>query len=74
MFITDSNIYVYYILYIYYLNKTFYLYLIFHLFVYVYQVNIMILTRVVLITIATAKRRSLMMNNSPEEQVSEQIR
>ncbi|ROL40759.1 Adhesion G-protein coupled receptor D2 [Anabarilius grahami] len=37
-------------------------------------VNIMILTRVVLITIATAKRRSLMMNNSPEEQVSEQIR
>ncbi|XP_067253003.1 adhesion G-protein coupled receptor D2 [Chanodichthys erythropterus] len=42
--------------------------------IFIIMVNIMILTRVVLITIATAKRRSLMMNNSPEEQVSEQIR
>ncbi|KAK7137120.1 hypothetical protein R3I93_017248 [Phoxinus phoxinus] len=42
--------------------------------IFIVMVNIMILTRVVLITIATAKRRSLMMNNSPEEQVSEQIR
>ncbi|XDV22289.1 hypothetical protein PO909_027213 [Leuciscus waleckii] len=42
--------------------------------IFIVTVNIMILTRVALITIATAKRRSLMMNNSPEEQVSEQIR
>lgn len=42
--------------------------------IFIIMVNIMILTRVVLITIGTAKRRSLMMNNSPEEQVSEQIR
>uniref|UniRef100_A0A9J8ABB9 Adhesion G-protein coupled receptor D2 n=1 Tax=Cyprinus carpio carpio TaxID=630221 RepID=A0A9J8ABB9_CYPCA len=43
---------------------------------FIIMVNIMILTRVVMITIATAKRRSLMMtlNSSPEEQVSEQIR
>ncbi|XP_067272149.1 adhesion G-protein coupled receptor D2 isoform X2 [Pseudorasbora parva] len=42
--------------------------------IFIIMVNIMILTRVVLITIGTAKRRSLMMGNSPEEQVSEQIR
>ncbi|XP_073793919.1 adhesion G protein-coupled receptor D2 isoform X3 [Danio rerio] len=44
--------------------------------IFIIMVNIMILTRVVVITIATAKRRSLMMalNNSPEEQISEQIR
>lgn len=40
------------------------------------QVNIMVLTRVVIITISTGKRRSLMMadSSSPIEQVSEQIR
>ncbi|RXN20579.1 adhesion G- coupled receptor D2-like protein [Labeo rohita] len=44
--------------------------------IFIIMVNIMILTRVVVITIATAKRRSLMMtlNTSPEEQISEQIR
>ncbi|XP_058617157.1 adhesion G-protein coupled receptor D2 isoform X3 [Onychostoma macrolepis] len=44
--------------------------------IFIIMVNIMILTRVVVITITTAKRRSLMMtlNTSPEEQVSEQIR
>ncbi|XP_016331008.1 adhesion G-protein coupled receptor D2-like [Sinocyclocheilus anshuiensis] len=44
--------------------------------IFIIMVNIMILTRVVVITMATAKRRSLMMtlNTSPEEQVSEQIR
>ncbi len=57
----DSNIYVNY-----YLKKK----------VVLFKVNIMILTRVVVITITTAKRRSLLMtlNTSPEEQVSEQIR
>ncbi|XP_026091830.1 adhesion G-protein coupled receptor D2 isoform X1 [Carassius auratus] len=44
--------------------------------IFIIMVNIMIVSRVVMITIATAKRRSLMMtlNTSPEEQVSEQIR
>ncbi|KAK2907038.1 hypothetical protein Q8A67_006023 [Cirrhinus molitorella] len=44
--------------------------------IFIIMVNIMILTRVVVITVATAKRRSLMMtlNTSPEEQVPEQIR
>lgn len=44
--------------------------------IFIIMVNVMILTRVVVITISTAKRRSLMMklNSSPEEQVSEQIR
>ncbi|XP_043078298.1 adhesion G-protein coupled receptor D2 isoform X2 [Puntigrus tetrazona] len=44
--------------------------------IFIIMVNVMILTRVVVITITTAKRRSLMMtlNSSPEEQVSEQIR
>ncbi|XP_076880363.1 adhesion G protein-coupled receptor D2 isoform X2 [Brachyhypopomus gauderio] len=44
--------------------------------IFIIMVNIMVLTRVVLITIATAKRRSLMLaaNTSPVNQVSEQIR
>ncbi|XP_051979787.1 adhesion G-protein coupled receptor D2 isoform X3 [Xyrauchen texanus] len=44
--------------------------------IFIIMVNIMILTRVVVITITTAKRRSLMMtlNSSAEEHVSEQIR
>nr|XP_055073266.1 adhesion G-protein coupled receptor D2 isoform X2 [Misgurnus anguillicaudatus] len=44
--------------------------------IFIIMVNVMILTRVVVITIVTAKRRSLMMtlNSSPEEQVSEQIK
>lgn len=43
---------------------------------YILQVNIMVLTRVVFITISTTKRRSLMMadSTSPMEQGSEQIR
>uniref|UniRef100_A0A3B4DUZ1 Adhesion G protein-coupled receptor D2 n=2 Tax=Pygocentrus nattereri TaxID=42514 RepID=A0A3B4DUZ1_PYGNA len=43
---------------------------------FIIMVNIMVLTRVVVITISTAKRRSLMLaaNASPVEQVSEQIR
>lgn len=41
-----------------------------------FQVNIMVLTRVVVITISTAKRRSIMlaMGTSPVEQTYEQIR
>ncbi|XP_056613780.1 adhesion G-protein coupled receptor D2 [Triplophysa dalaica] len=44
--------------------------------IFIIMVNVMILTRVVVITIGTAKRRSLMMtlNSSPEKQVSEQIK
>uniref|UniRef100_W5LE35 Adhesion G-protein coupled receptor D2-like n=2 Tax=Astyanax mexicanus TaxID=7994 RepID=W5LE35_ASTMX len=44
--------------------------------IFIIMVNIMVLTRVVVITISTAKRRSLMLaaNTSPVEQVSEQIR
>ncbi|KAK1806007.1 hypothetical protein P4O66_013048 [Electrophorus voltai] len=44
--------------------------------IFIIMVNIMVLTRVVLITISTAKRRSLMLaaNTSPVHQVSEQIR
>ncbi|KAK3533353.1 hypothetical protein QTP70_017162 [Hemibagrus guttatus] len=44
--------------------------------IFIIMVNIMVLTRVVIITISTGKRRSLMMadSTSPIEQVSEQIR
>ncbi|KAF7703631.1 adhesion G-protein coupled receptor D2 isoform X2 [Silurus meridionalis] len=44
--------------------------------IFIIMVNIMVLTRVVMITISTAKRRSLMMADSTSsiEQVSEQIR
>ncbi|XP_058256904.1 adhesion G-protein coupled receptor D2 isoform X2 [Hemibagrus wyckioides] len=44
--------------------------------IFIITVNIMVLTRVVIITISTGKRRSLMMadSTSPIEQVSEQIR
>ncbi|XP_035379061.1 adhesion G-protein coupled receptor D2 isoform X2 [Electrophorus electricus] len=44
--------------------------------IFIIMVNIMVLTRVVLITISTAKRRSLMLaaNTSPVHQASEQIR
>ncbi|KAI5610223.1 adhesion G-protein coupled receptor D2-like isoform X1, partial [Silurus asotus] len=44
--------------------------------IFIITVNIMVLTRVVMITISTAKRRSLMMADSTSsiEQVSEQIR
>ncbi|XP_017332869.1 adhesion G-protein coupled receptor D2 [Ictalurus punctatus] len=44
--------------------------------IFIIMVNMMVLTRVVFITISTAKRRSLMMadSSSPIEQVSEQIR
>lgn len=43
---------------------------------YVCQVNIMVLTRVVVITISTAKKRSIMlaMGTSPAEQAYEQMR
>ncbi|XP_026768762.3 adhesion G-protein coupled receptor D2 [Pangasianodon hypophthalmus] len=44
--------------------------------IFIITVNIMVLTRVIIITISTAKRRSLMMADSasPIEQASEQIR
>ncbi|KAK6314493.1 hypothetical protein J4Q44_G00159520 [Coregonus suidteri] len=44
--------------------------------IFIIMVNIMVLTRVVVITISTAKRRSIMlaMDNSPVEQAYEQIR
>lgn len=43
---------------------------------FLFQVNIMVLTRVVVITISTAKRRSIMlaMGTSPVEQAYEQMR
>ncbi|KAI1891502.1 hypothetical protein AGOR_G00144470 [Albula goreensis] len=44
--------------------------------IFIMMVNIMVLTRVVIITISTAKRRSIMLaiNSSPVEQAYEQIR
>ncbi|XP_066503286.1 adhesion G-protein coupled receptor D2 isoform X2 [Hoplias malabaricus] len=44
--------------------------------IFIIMVNIMVLTRVVVITVSTAKRRSLMLaaNSNPVEQASEQIR
>lgn len=46
------------------------------LYPHIFQVNIMVLTRVVVITISTAKRRSIMlaMGTSPVEQAYEQMR
>lgn len=39
-----------------------------------FQVNILVLTRVVVITISTARRRSIMLAASPAEKAYEQMR